>query len=184
MSEQEILNVFECSNEFDLLSDSESTSENNTEELCGSKDIPSNVYDWDSSDDHMPNIEIPKRQKKKAQKLSSDEEEGNQGSLEGEVEGDQDSVGSGRRPEFCGNGGRPRFCGSGGRPGFCGSGRRPGFCGNGGRPGFCGSGGRPGFCGSGGETRTLWKRRKETREHRMTMKNHTRSQIQSRMILI
>ncbi|CAG2207136.1 unnamed protein product [Mytilus edulis] len=110
MSEQEILNVFECSNEFDLLSDSESTSENSTEELCGSKDIPSNVYDWDSSDDHMPNIEIPKRQKKKAQKLSSDEEEGNQG-----------------RPEFCGNGGRPGFCGRGGRPGFCGSGRRPGL---------------------------------------------------------
>ncbi|VDI61160.1 Hypothetical predicted protein [Mytilus galloprovincialis] len=90
MSEQEILNVFECSNGFDLLSDSEtSNSENNTEELCGSKDIPSNMYDWDSSDDDMPNIEIPKRQKKKAQKLSSDEE-GNQGSLE--VERDQDSV--------------------------------------------------------------------------------------------
>ncbi|XP_063447159.1 uncharacterized protein LOC134726676 [Mytilus trossulus] len=109
MSEQEILNVFECSNEFDLLSDSEtSNSENSTEEPCGSRDV--HVYDWDSSDDDMPNLHIPKRQKKKAQKLSSEEEnqdtdcsesdndlrldveveEGNQGSVE--EEGDWDSV--------------------------------------------------------------------------------------------
>ncbi|CAC5387945.1 unnamed protein product [Mytilus coruscus] len=94
-----------------------SNSEKDSEEpACGSRDIPPNVYDWESgiSDDDMPNLEIPKRQKKKAQKLSSEEEnletdcsnpesdsedeprqdveeeEGNQDSVE--EEGDQDSV--------------------------------------------------------------------------------------------